>query len=126
MILKAEKTEKVDFESLAEACEGYSGADISSVCQDAAMMPLRRVIDKINEEVRHGLRGCPRSPTRAQVDDPSERIRRMREENAKAETEGTPPITNQDLLHALRKVRPSVGAQDLDRFRTWERDFGST
>ena len=37
--------EDVDFEKLIELTKGYSGADISNVCWEAAMMPMRRKLD---------------------------------------------------------------------------------
>jgi katanin p60 ATPase-containing subunit A1 len=34
----------VDFDNLCKKTKGYSGADISNVCREAAMMPMRKKI----------------------------------------------------------------------------------
>ena len=34
--------DNIDWDILVGKCEGYSGADISNVCREAAMMPLRK------------------------------------------------------------------------------------
>jgi katanin p60 ATPase-containing subunit A1 len=46
--LKDEKVdENLDWETLLSKTEGFSGADIYSLCREAAMFPLRR---KLKEE----------------------------------------------------------------------------
>lgn len=49
-------TENFNFRVVAERCIGYSGADIELVCREAAMMPVRRLMKKIE-----GL-GAPEPP----------------------------------------------------------------
>lgn len=36
--------DNIDWQKLIKLTEGYSGADISNVCRDAAMMPMRKKI----------------------------------------------------------------------------------
>ena len=38
----AEENGEIDWDKLVKMTDGYSGADISNVCRDAAMMPMRR------------------------------------------------------------------------------------
>merc|ERR1719450_2069547 len=42
-------TDDVDIAALAKLTDGYSGADIASVCRDAAMMSVRRVMAAARE-----------------------------------------------------------------------------
>ena len=39
-------SEDVKFDGLMKKTKGYSGADISNVCRDAAMMPMRKKISE--------------------------------------------------------------------------------
>ncbi|KAH0785127.1 ATPase, AAA family protein [Histomonas meleagridis] len=40
----------IDFDVLAEKTDGYSGSDIKLVCKEAAMLPLRRLLEKLQKK----------------------------------------------------------------------------
>ncbi len=51
----------VDFEAVAQMCEGYSGDDMTNICRDAAMNGMRTLIagktpDQIRQEALMPLR----------------------------------------------------------------------
>lgn len=77
--------------------KGYSGFDISNVCRDAAMMPMRRQI-------------FGRSP---------EEIRLIRREEIDL------PITLQDFQDAMQRTKKSVSVDDVSRFEKWMEEYGS-
>lgn len=91
----------VNVEDLVRQCDGYSGADVTLVCREAAMMGLRKRIAKARQE------GTPLSQI-SQMQDMDE------------------PLSQADFLEALRNVSKSVGTEDLQRFSDWMKEFGST
>lgn len=98
----------VDLHKLAEATEGYSGADVANVCRDAAMMPMRKMMAAVRSR---GLRN---------VDD----MRRVLTEESSALA--TDAITQADFMDSLSKVSSSVGGADLKRYHDWMEEFGSS
>lgn len=88
----------VDLEAIATKMDGYSGADITNVCRDGAMMSMRRAIKG-------------KSPAE---------IRGMSKEEMNL------PTTVDDLNEALSRVNRSVGAADVEKFKAWMEEFGST
>ena len=83
---------------LAGRMDGYSGADITNVCRDAAMMGIRRAIVGLRpEEIR-----------------------------ALDKRELQKPVTGQDLNDALAKIHKSVGSADIEKYEKWMKEFGST
>ncbi|KAK7108200.1 katanin p60 ATPase-containing subunit A1-like isoform X1 [Littorina saxatilis] len=87
----------VDLVHVAEHLEGYSGADITNVCRDAAMMSFRRRIN--------GLR-------------PDE-IRNIPKE------ELMQPTSMVDFMEAMKKVNKSVSKEDIEKYLKWMEEYGS-
>lgn len=92
----------VQFDELVRLTDGYSGADIASVCRDAAMMGLRVFLRKARQE---GL-----TPEQIQV----------------KKDELDVPITMQDFRDASQNISKSVGTEDMKHFEEWMKEFGST
>ncbi|XP_075145520.1 katanin p60 ATPase-containing subunit A-like 1 isoform X2 [Haematobia irritans] len=87
----------LDTTAIGEQMKGYSGFDISNVCRDAAMMPMRRQI-------------FGRTP---------EEIRQIRREDVDL------PITLQDFQDAMQRTKKSVSIDDVKRFEKWMEEYGS-
>jgi len=87
----------VNMEELSKRMEGYSGADITSICRDAAFMSMRKKI--------RGLK--------------PEEIKNLSKE------EINQPVTQTDFEEALSKIAPSVGSSDIKKYEDWLKEFGS-
>ena len=117
-----------DFNQLAKRTDGYSGADIGIVVRDALMMPIRKV-----QTATHFKQVAGPSPV-----DPSVNVNDLwtpcgpREPGAVEMSWMTiagdklkePHLTIADFLKALHNNRPTVNADDLQRFEDFTRDFG--
>jgi katanin p60 ATPase-containing subunit A1 len=91
--------EQLNWEDLAARTDGYSCADIRLICRDAAMMPMRRLVQGKS------------------VDD----IKHMREGQANMKIS----LTMEDVLEAIKNVQPSWSQKDLQLYQTWSAQYGS-
>jgi len=91
----------VKIDDFVKGTDGYSGADVTIVCREAAMMGLRKRIAKARQE---GL--------------PLAKIAQMQKE---VDT----PVMQVDFQEALKNVSKSVGTEDLQKFADWMKEFGS-
>lgn len=89
--------ENIDWEYLIKATDGYSGADIANVCREAALMPLRRILQE-NTNL---------------------------EEIAKHQSKVDLPISMEDLKNALENISKSVSSTYLESYKKWMNEFGS-
>ena len=87
----------VNLDDVAERLEGYSGADITNVCRDAAMMAMRRRIDGLTPDE---IRAIPKE-------------------------ELLLPTSMNDFNQAIKKVSKSVSKDDLKKYEDWMAEFGS-
>ena len=88
---------EVDLEGIADRLDQYSGADITSLCRDAAMMSMRRMIKG-------------KSP---------EEIKDMKREDLEK------PVTLEDFDDAIIRCQRSVGNMDLSKYERWIKEYGS-
>ncbi|XP_021366779.1 katanin p60 ATPase-containing subunit A1-like [Mizuhopecten yessoensis] len=87
----------VNLTAIAQELTGYSGADITNVCRDAAMMSFRRRITGLTPE----------------------QVRQIPKEELQL------PPTMEDFKEAIKKVNKSVSQADLEKYENWMNEFGS-
>lgn len=90
----------MDFDFIVKKTEGFSGADITNVCREAAYMPMRR---KLKNE--GGFKNIT--------------------DLKKFEEEVSVPLKKEDFIEALKSVNKSVGKEDLHKYDSWMKEFGT-
>ncbi|KAI1723648.1 ATPase family associated with various cellular activities (AAA) domain-containing protein [Ditylenchus destructor] len=90
----------VNFEVINKKLEGYSGSDITNICRDAAMGPMRECLQN------------------ASSDDLEARRRAL---------DGKPDLTIRmhHFLVSMQKTMPSVSQDTVSRYVSWMEEFGS-
>ena len=90
--------EDIDWNHLIKVTEGYSGADITNVCRDAAMMPMRKKLEKGAFDLNN--------------------IQNLQDEI-------DIPLTMQDFKDAIKNIQKSVSQEQLTSYAEWMKMFGS-
>ncbi|XP_035710790.1 katanin p60 ATPase-containing subunit A-like 1 isoform X3 [Folsomia candida] len=88
---------EVKVKEIGRKLNGYSGADITSVCRDAAMMTMRRKISGLTPD----------------------EIKNMKKEDIEL------PITAKDFEEAVGRCKRSVSETDVKRYEKWLKQYGS-
>jgi katanin p60 ATPase-containing subunit A1 len=84
---------------LSRYTEGYSGFDIHLVCREAAMMPMRRLLEQFSPQEMN-----------------------LMQQNGSLRIAS---VLLNDFLTALQNTKPSVSADSIARYLAWDDEFGS-
>ncbi|XP_029372065.1 katanin p60 ATPase-containing subunit A-like 2 [Echeneis naucrates] len=87
----------LDYETLAEDVEGYSGSDIRLVCKEAAMRPVRKIFDALELH---------------------------QDEDTDMPAIHLETVTTTDFLEVLAHTKPSARSL-IDRYTAWESEYKS-
>ena len=96
--------EKINMDELIKLTDGYSGADISIVCREAALMPMRRQLS--GTVVRDNILKYGKLPDQLQD---------------KLDI----PITQEDITTAIKNISKSVSDKDLKKYEEWTSQFAN-
>ncbi|CAM9711766.1 unnamed protein product [Scytosiphon promiscuus] len=111
---KSPISDEVDMEAMAEATDGFSGADLTEICQRAAMNAIR-------ESVRHEIDMTFQAEERARI-----REDQGLEEEEEDENEGpdpVPAITRAHFEEALGRARKSVKPEDIEQYKSFAKNL---
>jgi len=97
------KIHGITYDELAELTEGYSGRDIRNICQAAIMKMLRRANPDIYKRLY-------RITNVVQLETQRYKIK---------------PITREELLEAINKIKPAISNEELKKYEIWTKNFGT-
>ncbi|KAJ7058777.1 AAA-domain-containing protein, partial [Mycena amicta] len=114
-----------DFHALAQRTEGYSGADVAIIVQDALMQPIRKLITAKHFKLVTDHSGDDDSIPQWAACEPTDAgaVDKTCVE-LKPEEVHDPVLTMSDFEHALGNIRPTVTEKDLEGHMKWTEEFG--
>jgi katanin p60 ATPase-containing subunit A1 len=105
LLVPPSMADRIDYFEIAGLLEGYSGSDIKLVCKEAAMKPLRRLMDKIENYEDDDFDFTP-------ITDPSKVPR-------------PDPVAMDDFLTALETTKAAAQIIKQEKYQKWMSEFGS-
>ncbi|CAN0176772.1 unnamed protein product [Ectocarpus sp. 6 AP-2014] len=112
---KSPVSDDVDMDAMAEATDGFSGADMTEICQRAAMNAIR-------ESVRHEIDVTFRAEERARIRE-EEGLESEDEEEEMEGPDPVPAITRAHFEEALGRARKSVKPEDIEQYKSFAKNL---
>ncbi|KAL2316222.1 Vesicle-fusing ATPase [Schizosaccharomyces pombe] len=112
-----------DFKELAKMTDGYSGSDISIVVRDAIMEPVRRIHTATHFKEVYDNKSNRTLVTPCSPGDPDAFESSWLDVNPEDIME--PKLTVRDFYSAVRKVKPTLNAGDIEKHTQFTKDFGA-
>jgi len=94
----------ITYDELAKLTEGYSGRDIANICREAIIQMLRRANPDIYKKL-------------TTIKD----IQQLQQMRYRIQ-----PITREELLTAIKKIKPAITPLDIQKYHEWTRQYGTT
>ncbi|KAM3133857.1 Katanin p60 ATPase-containing subunit A-like 2 [Paramecium bursaria] len=108
-------SENLDYKDLAIKLQNYSGSDIRLVCKEAAMKPLRRLLQQIDEQQ------VDQSVQKGKI----KKTAQYQQQLNQAIDEVRPgPVMTEDFLQAIEQVKPSPSLYE-GQYLKWVKESGS-
>lgn len=101
-----------DLEKISTLTEFFTGADIRLLCKEAAMTPVRTILEKLDEMNEEDDDANLNKQRCCQAQNIQLLLKRH-------------PITTRDFLTSLERTKPSTDAKDSVRYEQWEKKHGS-
>lgn len=130
--LSSRASADVDYSSLAAQFEGYSGADLELVCREAAMRPVRRIVEKLRCIDYCGSNigansVIPEPPPRGGSHTRLPRASLVNPPANQADVDNllrADPVSAADIMAALETTKPSSDG-NMCKYTAWQSEFGA-
>jgi len=107
--------EGLDYDNLAEITEGYSGSDIKLVCKEAAMIPVRKIFNILENMDENESEKLMKGNNSNEEGSPHNDISGLKRE----------PVRMKDVYKALSCTKPSCPNSLSEKYLEWQNNYGS-
>mmetsp|Transcript_18522 Transcript_18522/g.34598 ORF Transcript_18522/g.34598 Transcript_18522/m.34598 type:complete len:509 (+) Transcript_18522:136-1662(+) len=113
----------IDFSEFAAQTEGYSGADMELLCREAAMKPVRRLMQKLKDLPPEPVQAAPKGGLRGRV--ASSTSGGPCSADVAAQMLRDDPVSLDDFVEAYSSTRSSSHKSVMGKYEQWQEEFGS-